>query len=48
MNVNAEGNISNLVNPKDNDHILLPYENETCRNESIIKYINEGLKRGQL
>lgn len=37
-----------LINPKDNDHLLLVYDNEACRDESIITYINEGLRRGQL
>ena len=48
LNINPNGNQSNLINPKDNDHILLLYEDDACRDNSVITYINEGLRKGQL
>ncbi len=44
--------ISNRYNiidvPPDNEHILLLYDNEDERDKLTAKYINEGLKHGQL
>ena len=37
-----------LSNPRENDHIILVYENDQDRDSAISQYINEGLKRNQL
>lgn len=40
--------IKELVDPLQNSHIILLYENQVDLNNAFITYINEGLKRGQL
>jgi CRISPR/Cas system-associated endoribonuclease Cas2 len=40
--------MTSLVNPSCCEHIIMLYNNDDERNEVAIKYINEGLKKGQL
>jgi hypothetical protein len=37
-----------LANPRDNNHILMLYEDDSDLYNAAASYINEGLKRGQL
>jgi len=37
-----------LDSPKDNEHIVLLYDNEDKRNLSVARFLNEGLKRNQI
>src|SRR5713226_915762 len=37
-----------LVDPRSNEHFLLLYGDEPRRDQRVIKFINEGLKRNQL
>lgn len=40
--------IKELVDPLQDSHIILLYENQQELNDALITYINEGLERGQL
>src|SRR5690242_20386953 len=37
-----------LVDPRRNEHFLLLYGDESRRDQRVIRFINEGLKRNQL
>ena len=39
---------SSLVNPDSDEHIILLYDDNYNRDDAVIRYINEGLKRNQL
>jgi len=39
---------SALVDPRGKEHFLLLYKDESRRDQNVIKFINEGLKRNQL
>ena len=39
---------SALVDPRGNEHLLLLYGDEARRDQRVIQFINEGLKRNQL
>ncbi len=41
-------NYNELINPSQNSHIILLYNNQLDLDNAISSYINEGLKRGQL
>jgi hypothetical protein len=40
--------VNRLLNPNNNDHIILLYDNDQSRDDAVTQYLNEGLKRNQL
>jgi hypothetical protein len=40
--------VNRLLNPNNNDHIILLYDDDQSRDDAIAQYLNQGLKRNQL